>query len=124
MKLRNNKPEIILPKILPKIPTKNRHSSGNKLGFAESSRDNTDPCRCRLREHSKINQKPIEPKEKSFYRTSAIMNKGEKTLRSFRGCKSCKASKRRCSEEKPQCALCARQGRKCEVQSFEGKTET
>jgi hypothetical protein len=38
-----------------------------------------------------------------------------KRMRSFRGCQSCKIAKRRCSEEKPSCASCARAGRHCQV---------
>jgi len=48
------------------------------------------------------------PKPKSMERDS-------KKMRSFRGCRRCKIAKRRCSEEKPSCALCKRTGRTCEV---------
>jgi hypothetical protein len=43
------------------------------------------------------------------------MEKPRKRMRSFRGCKSCKMAKRRCSEEKPKCASCERAGRECLV---------
>ena len=43
--------------------------------------------------------------------------KGGKKMRSFRGCRNCKISKRRCSEDKPVCASCAKAGRRCEVWS-------
>ena len=38
----------------------------------------------------------------------------QKRVRSFRGCGSCKTAKRRCSEERPVCRLCAKTGRLCE----------
>ena len=39
----------------------------------------------------------------------------EKQVRSFRGCLGCKKAKRRCSEDRPVCRLCAKTGRLCEV---------
>jgi Fungal Zn(2)-Cys(6) binuclear cluster domain len=43
------------------------------------------------------------------------MDAESKKMRSFRGCTACKNAKRRCTEERPVCASCAKAGRECEV---------
>ena len=43
-----------------------------------------------------------------------MSTRGKKQLRSFKGCVACKERRKKCTEERPSCALCVRTGRNCE----------